>query len=238
MYGEDIIPELNLIDKIHNQSGIPTKDILYNYKKWLAEIKNENGGYTIPRVGEVVEDNGTKKFIINNELGSLMNQDIPDDESEKDIAENENVTVVQEIPPKKNNSAKLIFALLLLAAIGVGGYYYFNGETKLLQIEKETTPVSPVEKEQEKTDTLQKNIDIVANTGPMFHVIGGVFSVKENAERFIENLGVKTNYDPIIIPKGDTYMVSLMRFSNREDAVTEVRKVPSVDREIWIYEQK
>ncbi|MCC8089305.1 MAG: hypothetical protein LIO79_08610 [Rikenellaceae bacterium] len=250
VFEEEIDPDLNIIERIHNQSEIPIKDIIYNYKKWLEEVKTDEGVF-IPKVGKIIINNGVSKFEPEREFDSILNQEFSvntDISKNNEITENE-VEANKTVSSSNNGSAKkLIIAALLLAAFGIGGYYYINinnrsqNDSSVITVTEKTNMEITVDNS--NTDTLKVET-VVSNSLspiknlPLYHVIGGVFTIKENAERFVEQMGGKSYYDPIILPHSNNrYMVSLIRFSDRDEAVKEIRKTPSEYREIWIYEEK
>lgn len=76
-----------------------------------------------------------------------------------------------------------------------------------------------------RTDSKAKN---------SFHIVGGAFSVSENAEKFRSKLA-QLGYDAIIIRKRNSslYCVSYGKFPTREKALEALEKIRSVQNDAW-----
>lgn len=67
-----------------------------------------------------------------------------------------------------------------------------------------------------------------------FHIVGGAFSVSENAEKFRNKLA-QLGYDAIIIRKRNSslYCVSYGKFPTREKALEALEKIRSIQNDAW-----
>lgn len=70
------------------------------------------------------------------------------------------------------------------------------------------------------------------NANGHFHIIGGAFSVAENAEKFVAKLK-KLGYDARIIDK-KLHMVSYGSFSTREEALEAMEKIRALQTDVWL----
>ncbi len=68
--------------------------------------------------------------------------------------------------------------------------------------------------------------------GGRFQIIGGAFSVIENAEKFVKKLK-KLGYNAQIIDK-KLHMVSYGSFATREEALQAIEKIRAVQNDVWL----
>ncbi len=72
---------------------------------------------------------------------------------------------------------------------------------------------------------LQSSSDNIATQNSEFHIIGGSFTSRQNAEEFIQKFRDE-GYSPTIIEgKNDFYRVSLKSFSNKNVALKELKRI-------------
>ncbi len=65
-----------------------------------------------------------------------------------------------------------------------------------------------------------------------FHIIGGAFSIPENADKFLAKLK-QLGYDAVIIDK-KLRMVSYGGFSTREEALQAMEKIKALQGDVWL----
>ena len=81
---------------------------------------------------------------------------------------------------------------------------------------------------------LKNDVPATLKTKNSFHIVGGAFSISENAEKFRNKLA-QLGYDAIIIRKRNSslYCVSYGKFASREKALEALEKIRSIQNDAW-----
>ena len=76
------------------------------------------------------------------------------------------------------------------------------------------------------------------HTGDVYHIIAGVFSTRENAERFVRDSGFEAARTTIISTAGGRFMVSVGRFPDKLSADAEVGRLHDLFPEAWVSKRR
>lgn len=81
--------------------------------------------------------------------------------------------------------------------------------------------------------------DVQMTAGVTYHLVGGVFSTTENADKCIASVRSKDGKLPVVkIPfKGDKILVSIYSSQNNEVVEAKKRELESVFPDVWVYKQ-
>lgn len=235
-----------LLEKIiashKNISSSEAKDTIRNFVSEMKNTLNESGRYEITNFGYFLNENGDIRFIHTEEVSK------PSIQTPIDISCNENPAFGEELSQKdfnrKANTRKVLFSILLsLFILGVLLFLFQRGNYNSINVTQtevvaKTTPEISVK----GTDTLvKKEMEIIATPNLdnklKYHVIGGCFSEKMNAERFVQFCIGKGYKDAQIISKiGDLYPVSIGKYDNIQEADKEKDTYSEKSEEdAWIF---
>lgn len=91
----------------------------------------------------------------------------------------------------------------------------------------------------QKTEVEPIKPDVHLTTGVTYHLVGGVFSTTENADKCIASVRSKDGKLPVVkIPfKGDKILVSIYSSQNGEVVEAKKRELESIFPDVWVYKQ-
>lgn len=156
---------------------------------------------------------------------------------------------------KKRTGLVVILIVTLLLILGGGGLHYYMFMQKTSE-----TPSAPLQKEEHipvpppavVTDTIPGDTAVVSTPaqqepaieqpaasaqsqqGPVYHVISGVFSSRENAERHIAEDGLDKSKVEIIPTANGKFMVSAGKFSDKDAADREMERLQEKCPGAWV----
>ena len=225
-----------IVDRIAGQSGLPVKEIKPQVLRWLAELKKEfeKGRIEIEEVGTLVRRaDGSVEITPSAALDSRLNP-----------LEMKNITlpVMQsERKPKKRGTAwRWIVGVLLLLLAGTGYCGYTRGwfdplieriMSRPAAVPTMPAPISPAGPVPQIEPAGDPAVDSIPHTGPKeesavepvsepaYYLIAGVFSTRENAERYIREEGFNRSRTVAVIrpTAGGRFQVSIGEYDTKEE---------------------
>ena len=77
-----------------------------------------------------------------------------------------------------------------------------------------------------------------SQSGDVYHVIAGVFSNRENAERYVRENNFEPSRVTLIPTTGDRFMVSVGRYAEKSEADREMERLRSSIPQVWVSKRK
>jgi len=259
LFMPEINNEFNVIDLIEADSDISRSDIEFAYNKWVDSVRNNlrDGTLEIEGVGVILQYSDSDYEVkLTDELNSILNP------YDRDSVKVVKISGQQKKKPhKKHKKWPLVLAFVILI-VGAGAYavYYYDlspwgknaeeSETEI-QFKEAAPPVTMPEETVIDSVTLMRDtipsasveeqiLQEIVNDAAQFikeeyHVIAGVFSTEENARRFIK---MNSAQNAKVIPRTNTFMVSVGTFYNEQDARDGLKEIQKTFPEVWIYKSK
>ncbi len=232
--------------------GLETTSILESEDETPAEE---------PVITPVVEEEKTDEQIPEENINTIETN-AAEEESEKEpawVATTEPLIADPEEEKKKKGWWWLL--LVLIPLIGVSVYIFMKGENprETHKIEKQESTISPIQKPEIfaqdtlKTDSVtiaekdtiiaepaqeEPKAEIESNT-PKYYLVGGSFSVEENAETYLKELQAK-GYDAFHAGKKGRFFIigigTFDTFNEADQAKTEYMENNS-GSEVWVWKK-
>jgi hypothetical protein len=163
---------------------------------------------------------------------------------------------------KKGQTAGIVVLIILLTLIALTAYFVFssergNGFRNFFQSDKENgtsekiifgntsevkdTIIQSVERTLDEKTTAKQALSIRENAGgqtiaegPTYYIVAGSFRTEKNASILKIRLQRK-GFDPIVLVMGEHVRVIIGTFSNRAEALTELRRIRAdLDQSVWL----
>jgi hypothetical protein len=239
---EDTADE-NLSEAIAAESGIPLSEIRPQVHRWLTELKAASAGGALSIDG-VVHVDASGQATPSPELNALLNPL---------GADGIRLPAHRPEPPKRRRRNLWWLWLLLLAVLATTGWYGYTRGWFTLPIDRSPAPV-PEQPEPAPEPTIAADTvplmpalstlpaDSTAQAEPTaepvretaYHLVGGVYSTRENAQRFIRQ-DVPTSLRPTIIPMSNgKFLVSLAHYPDKPTADREADRLRPDFPGIWV----
>lgn len=243
-----------IVERIAALSGIPPKDIRPQYNRWSAELKKglEAGRIEIEGVCTLVSrPDGSVEITLSATLDNLLN---PLGKSTLHLPE-----LQSERKRKKSKGAVgWIVGVLLLLLAGAGYYGYTRGwfDPLIERITSRSTAVPtpapiPIAEPTPRIEPVgEPLIDSLPRTGSVddpvpqavpadaaYHLIAGVFSTRENAERYIREEGFDAAKTVVRLTSGGRFQVSIGAYPAKEQADSAMYALRTKYPGVWVAEK-
>ena len=253
-------PGETLPEVIAGLSEIPLKDIKPQYYRWVSGLKkNAPEGHWIIEgvVSLAVQPDGSFAVKVSKALEDLLN---PIGQKHMDLpvllpaTESEHA---KKTPEKKRRRKGWIVVLLVLILLGGAGYYACMrgrlekfcpvSNTSISPGQPTVRPEQPVvEAPAPLPDTLPADSVRVESppqvpdsvpdepSGDIYHVVAGVFSTRQNAERCIRENGFAEGHATIVLTQNGKFMVSVGQYTDKSEADREVARLQTAIPQAWV----
>ena len=209
----------------------PSAEGIAGYREWTTTVKRDDELLTLNGLG-VVRD---ATFYPSVELYDSLNPQ-----------------GVAPVAIRKHRNNKLLWAVLGILVIAVGAYIIWranrivtpNDIPQILATGTTTTEVKVESVAVPQTDTPTELSSVRTDTSAepriIYHVVAGVFSSEENADKMIKGDPLQigsTSYQKVPFSGGKT-LVSAYASEDQQAAKHRMRELMSVNGELWMYAQK
>lgn len=250
-FTEDLAEGETLPEILARLSGREEKDVRRMYNNWISEIRKFPSETIIPHVCTIrPSQSGHYEVEASGELSRWLNPMGSDfiDLPLPAVTGTPGLKPESHAPRKKSKGILAVIGISACIGVLAAGYYFYKytpakpdadppvreSAVTGTQPEVAADTASAVRPDTAFRDTVPSAVvrDTIPVSKEVYHLVGGVFSTRENAERYISQKGF-TGAEIITMANG-RFMVSVARFADKKEADREMRNLHRRYPEIWV----